>query len=84
MDKYANFIFNDTKCIDYNTLEIKNGLICQSKTLLRFYNKVSDEEWNKIVFNSKKYCENDVRAMIAVLKFVEKLFSDTCITNGTN
>ena len=84
VDKYANFIFNDTKCIDYNTLEIKNGLICQSKTLLRFYNKVSDEEWNKIVFNSKKYCENDVRAMIAVLKFVEKLFSDTCITNGTN
>lgn len=81
VNKYANYIFDETKCIDYNTLEISNGAICQAKTLARFYNKITDQEWTQVVMNSKKYCENDVRAMVAILKFIQELFSDNTIIN---
>ncbi|MGL4952045.1 MAG: DUF2779 domain-containing protein [Mycoplasma sp.] len=59
-------IFEMTKCVDYKTLPVGNGLICQNKTLERFFEKLNDKEWNELSHDLKIYCENDVRAMIAV------------------
>lgn len=70
VDKYAKEIFKKTKCVDYHDLNISNGVECQNKSLLRFYNALDDKEWSIVVDNSKIYCENDVRAMIAVLYWV--------------
>lgn len=72
VQKYAPIIFEQTLCKNYKTLEIGNGLVCQQKTLSRFYGSINDNEWDEIVKNSKIYCENDVRAMIAVEYFVKE------------
>ncbi len=72
VEKYAPEIFQKTKCKNYKTLEISNGLICQQNTLARFYGSLDDNKWNTIVNNSKIYCENDVRAMIAVEYFIKE------------
>lgn len=76
IEKYAKHIFEQTKCKDYTTLEIGNGVECQSKTVLRFFNKVSDDEWKTLSKNMQVYCENDVRAMIAVEYFVKGLIDE--------
>ena len=70
VEKYAKEIFKETKCADYHDLDISNGVECQNKSLLRFYRALDDDEWAIVVENSKIYCENDVRAMIAVLYWV--------------
>lgn len=70
IQKYAPELFEQTKCLDYKTLEIGNGLVCQNKSTCRFLNKINDEQWEKIKLDSKIYCENDVRAMVAVEKFI--------------
>ena len=70
VDKYANHIFEETGCKDYKTLEISNGLMCQQKTMARFYNQLSDKDWQELVNNVSIYCENDVRAMVAVEYFI--------------
>lgn len=70
IQKYAPNLFELTKCKNYKKLEISNGLICQNKSTCRFLNKVNNEEWEHIKKISKEYCENDVRAMIAVEKFI--------------
>lgn len=75
VEKYEKDIFEQTKCLDYHDLNISNGLQCQTKSLQRFFKIIQDEhEWNQIVEDSKKYCENDVRAMVAVLFFIKKLY----------
>ncbi|MDE6473174.1 MAG: DUF2779 domain-containing protein [Ureaplasma sp.] len=71
IEKYAPNIFVETKCHDYKKLNINNGALCQQKTACRFLNLVDDNEWNQIVHDSKIYCENDVRAMIAVYYFIK-------------
>ncbi|MDE6289647.1 MAG: DUF2779 domain-containing protein, partial [Ureaplasma sp.] len=71
IEKYAPNIFKETKCHDYKKLNINNGALCQQKTACRFLNLVDDKEWNQIVEDSKIYCENDVRAMIAVYYFIK-------------
>lgn len=78
VEKYAPEIFNKTGCKNYKTLEISNGLVCQQKTLSRFYGSISDNDWNNIVTNSKIYCENDVRAMIAVEYFIKEYIINNC------
>lgn len=75
VEKYAKNIFEQTKCLDYHNLNISNGLQCQTKSLQRFFKIIQNEqEWNQILEDSKKYCENDVRAMVAVLYFIEQLY----------
>ncbi|MGL4948592.1 MAG: DUF2779 domain-containing protein [Mycoplasma sp.] len=59
-------IFEMTKCVDYKTLPVGNGLVCQNKTLERFFGSLNDQQWNELSHDLKIYCENDVRAMIAV------------------
>lgn len=68
--KYAPYIFEQTKCKNYNDLVVGNGLVCQHKTLARFYGQLNDEDWAELVKNVSIYCENDVRAMVAVEYFI--------------
>lgn len=75
IEKNAKHIFEQVNCLDYKSLEISNGLICQNKTKGRFFGLVDDNEWNHVVSESKKYCENDVRAMIAVELFIKEYIS---------
>lgn len=70
IEKYTPNLFKKTKCLDYKELEIGNGLVCQNKSTCRFLNQINDKEWENIVNMSKIYCENDVRAMVAVEKFI--------------
>lgn len=78
VQKYAPEIFTSTGCKNYKTLEIGNGLVCQQKTLSRFYGSITDTEWETIVNNSKIYCENDVRAMVAVEYFIKNYITKKC------
>lgn len=71
--KYNPEIFDKTHCLDYNSLNVKNGKECQGETNKRFFLLISDSEWKKIEENLKVYCENDVRAMIAIEYFVKDL-----------
>lgn len=73
IENYYPEIFKITGCHDYKTLEISNGLICQTETIKRFHNCIDQEQWNKLSSNLKVYCENDVRAMIAVELLAIKL-----------
>lgn len=79
IEKHAPHIFNNTNCLDYNSLEISNGKICQEKTAQRFFEKLSKEEWIKNEDKLKIYCENDVRAMVAVEYFVKEIIENKLI-----
>lgn len=76
IDKYAKDIYDITKCLNYNDLEIKNGQICQTETVKRFFNIINDSQWKTVEKNMQIYCENDVRAMIAVEYLVKRLLED--------
>lgn len=73
--KYVlNFIMNEdyelykyVGCLNYKEdLNIHNGVDAQNITTLRFYGKINDDQWKKVEIDLKKYCENDVRSMIAL------------------
>jgi len=64
-------LFKQAKCVDYKSLEITDGLICQSATSKRFFNLLNEKEWNDLSNNLKLYCENDVRAMVAVEYYID-------------
>lgn len=66
-------IFKLCKCKDYKKLEIKNGAICQQETTKRFFSIINDEDWLHLEKDLKVYCENDVRAMIAVELYIKDL-----------
>ena len=74
--KYNQEIYNLIKCLDYNTLEIGNGQICQENTSKRFFNLINDEEWKIMEENMKIYCENDVRSMLAIEIFINYLLEN--------
>lgn len=59
-----------TKTKSYRTLNIRKGDQAQAHTSLRFFNKYDDLTWQIKVQELKDYCENDVRAMIAVEYYV--------------
>lgn len=73
ISKYSPEVFNKTKCLNYNDLEVYNGKICQDKTALRFFKLIDDNEWKTIASHLQIYCENDVRAMIAVEYFIKEI-----------
>lgn len=66
-------IFEQTACKDYATLPVKNGLVCQTETTKRFYQMINDKQWSELAQNLKIYCENDVRAMVAIEYFLHEL-----------
>lgn len=73
IEKEKPEIFTLCKCKDYKKLEIKNGSICQQETTKRFFNILTEDEWKKLEIDLKIYCENDVRAMIAVEMYIKEL-----------
>lgn len=75
IEKTSPEIFKSTGCKDYSKLEVGNGLDCQNKTMIRFFDKMSDDNWNKLKIELEKYCENDIRAMVAVEYFIEKIIN---------
>jgi hypothetical protein len=65
---------NTSKAVDYKKLNnIQNGQMAMNSTLNRALGLMSDNEWNLLNEDLKKYCENDVRAMIAVELYCRKL-----------
>lgn len=86
-----NSIRQETKTVDYHQelINVHNGEEAQMITMRRFLNLyrnellnnpnielMTEEEWNKTAKNLQKYCENDVRAMIAVEKYIKEEFID--------
>lgn len=76
VQKYDYESYLKAGCVDYKQdLVIHNGIDAQSVATKRFFNKISNKEWLYYQQNLGKYCDNDVRAMIAIEYFLEKLFN---------
>lgn len=73
IEKFYKQAFEKAKCIDYKTLEIGNGKICQDQTTIRFFEKLSDDQWLLLSKKLQQYCENDVRAMYAIYLYAQNL-----------
>ncbi|VEU59230.1 DUF2779 domain-containing protein [Mesomycoplasma neurolyticum] len=56
--------------IPYKELVIQNGVLAMSKAIDRYLGIIGDKEWEDEKINLKKYCENDVMAMIMVVEFI--------------
>ncbi len=65
---YNPAIYNETKCVSYvdGLLTVHNGTECQTQTTKYFYDMETDQTWDEFLASIQCYCENDVRAMIAV------------------
>ncbi len=57
----------------YSDLAVQNGLMAMSKAIDRRLDGIGDHEWDKTIKELKKYCENDVRAMLMVYYFAKNL-----------
>lgn len=57
----------------YSSLKVQNGLMAMNLAIERSLGIIGDHKWKEITNNLKKYCENDVRAMIMVYFFVKYL-----------
>ncbi|MGL5732606.1 MAG: DUF2779 domain-containing protein [Metamycoplasmataceae bacterium] len=60
----------------YSELDVKNGLMAMSKAIDRNLGAIGDNEWLEAEEQLKKYCENDVKAMIMVYHFAKKLLKE--------
>ena len=78
-------IIESVGCTRYNDPKlsaIHKGDAAKDATMLRYLSSFADkelitnEEWNETCDALKKYCENDVRAMIAVEKFIKYKYID--------
>ncbi|QCZ36675.1 UU173 family protein [Mycoplasma nasistruthionis] len=60
-----------TKITPYKELVIQKGTMAMEKATLRYCNLIGDQTWNNSqVPELKRYCENDVRAMIMVYELI--------------
>lgn len=76
VEKYAKDIYQNVGCKDYkNELIIHNGSEAQTLATQRFFKLIDDNKWQEISINLKKYCENDVRAMVAVEYYIKKIIN---------
>ncbi len=78
VEKYKPEIFKQTGCKNYKTelTKIQNGSDAQNASTRRFFNKLTEQEWEDNVSHLKEYCNNDVRAMIAVEYLVKEIMSE--------
>ncbi|MDK2819773.1 MAG: DUF2779 domain-containing protein [Mycoplasmataceae bacterium] len=60
----------------YSELTVQNGLMAMSKAIDRRLGGIGDNEWLEAVEDLKKYCENDVKAMLMVYHFAKKLLKE--------
>ncbi|QKT05287.1 UU173 family protein [Mycoplasma sp. OR1901] len=77
IEKYINKMNFDSKSkiTPYSELVIQKGTMAMEVAILRHVNGISDNVWEQnVVPELKRYCENDVRAMIMVYEFVMFLF----------
>ncbi|WP_033161118.1 DUF2779 domain-containing protein [[Mycoplasma] collis] len=56
--------------IPYKELKVQNGVMAMSKAIDRYLGLIGDREWEEEKKQLKKYCENDVMAMIMVVDFI--------------
>ncbi|WP_426461303.1 UU173 family protein [Mycoplasma hafezii] len=63
------------KIVPYTSLkEVQKGTDAMEKAIQRYLGSIGDNLWNNLfVPNLKKYCENDVRAMLMVYDFVMEI-----------
>ena len=69
----SNKIKLDHLIVPYKDLDIKNGMYAQIEAIKRYLNQTRSELWNKVIIALKKYCHNDVMAMIMVFDLVKYL-----------
>ncbi|MBN4083522.1 DUF2779 domain-containing protein [Mycoplasma sp. CSL10137] len=77
IEKYINKMNFDlrSKITPYSELVIQKGTMAMEVAILRHVNGISDNVWEQnVVPELKRYCENDVRAMIMVYDFIMFLF----------
>ena len=60
----------------YSELTVQNGLMAMGKAIDRRLGGIGDNEWLETVEDLKKYCENDVKAMLMVYHFAKKLLEE--------
>ena len=77
VEKYDNYSFKVTGCKNYKTelTQITNGTEAQNASTQRFFGLLNDQEWKTTVENLGKYCDNDVRAMVAVEYFLNNILN---------
>lgn len=63
------------KIIQYKNLEVKNGMEAMEMAIKRELGLIGENTWLEKIKELKKYCENDVRAMIMVYDFIDLLLS---------
>ncbi len=75
VEKYDYESFKTAGCKNYKTelVQITNGKEAQNASTKRFFSLISDSEWKVTAENLGKYCDNDVRAMVAVEYFVKNI-----------
>lgn len=69
----SNNIDLPRKITPYKELEVPNGGAAMELAINRALNIIGEKEWGIKVAQLKKYCENDVRAMIMVYDYVDFL-----------
>nr|WP_187145651.1 DUF2779 domain-containing protein [Metamycoplasma arthritidis] len=69
-----NNIELEHKIIPYHELEVKNGSIALAIANARANNAIKDNEWAQKVVELKKYCHNDVIAMIMAGDLIRMLW----------
>jgi hypothetical protein len=52
-------------------LVVQNGLMAMSKAVDRYLGGIGNIEWENVSKELKRYCENDVKAMIMVYHFAK-------------
>ncbi|MGL6125409.1 MAG: DUF2779 domain-containing protein [Metamycoplasmataceae bacterium] len=60
----------------YSKLNIQNGLMAMTKAVDRRLGGIGDKEWEEVTIELKRYCENDVRAMLMVYHFAKKILEE--------
>lgn len=68
-------ILRATGTVSYSSLAVKRGDRAQALSALRFLGALSDAEWDEAAADLKRYCENDVRAMVAVERLARSLIA---------
>lgn len=68
VNMYNPNIYKETKCVSYidGLLTVHNGSECQTETTKYFFEIPTEMPWKQFLASIECYCENDVRAMIAV------------------
>ena len=78
IEKYDINSFKIAGCKNYKAelTQITNGIEAQNASTKRFFGLLNDQEWKITVENLGKYCDNDVRAMIAVDYFIKNIIDN--------